>query len=291
MQTEFPALPYVAVAESFKLPPGMNFRGTSGIAFNSKGNIFVIHRGPMSVMEFDPDGNFIRGFGDGLFERAHGLRIDGEDNIWATDVASNLAYKFDPDGRLQMVLGVKGHSGEWHPFGHLRLLHEPNEAVVGPSGDIFVLQGHGKAESLVLKFDHDGNFIKSWGGKGSGPGQLNLPHSLVFDAQGLFYIADRNNARIQVFDADGNYIREWQQPGTPCGLFMGADQHIWLAHGHTGQIMKLDLNGKVVGAMADAGTGKIPGKYGEAHYIAVSPRDEVFVADTLNWRVQKYVRK
>ncbi len=291
MQTEFPALPYVAVTESFKLPPGMNFRGTSGIAFNSKGNIFVIHRGPMSVMEFDPDGNFIRGFGDGLFERAHGLRIDAEDNIWATDVASNLAYKFDPGGRLQMVLGVKGHSGEWHPFGHLRLLHEPNEAVVGPSGDIFVLQGHGKAKSLVLKFDHDGNFIKSWGGKGSGPGQLNLPHSLVFDAQGLLYIADRNNARIQVFDADGNYIREWEQPGTPCGLFMGADQHIWLAHGHTGQIMKLDLNGRVVGAMADAGTGKIPGKYGEAHYIAVSPRDEVFVADTLNWRVQKYVRK
>jgi DNA-binding beta-propeller fold protein YncE len=291
MQTEFPPLPYVAAAEAFKLPPGMNFRGTSGVAFNSKGNIFVIHRGPMSVMEFDPDGNFIRGFGDGLFERAHGLRIDGEDNIWATDVASNLAYKFDPDGRLQMVLGVKGHSGEWHPFGHLRLLHEPNEAVVGPSGDVFVLQGHGKAESLVLKFDRDGNFIKSWGGKGSGPGQLNLPHSLVFDAQGLLYIADRNNARIQVFDADGNYIREWPQPGTPCGLFMGADRHIWLAHGHTGQIMKLDLNGNVVGTMADAGTGKIPGKYGEAHYIAVSPRDEVFVADTLNWRVQKYVRK
>jgi DNA-binding beta-propeller fold protein YncE len=291
MQTEFPELAYVAVAEAFKLPAGMNFRGTSGVAFNSKGHIFVIHRGPMSVMEFDPDGNFIRGFGDGLFERAHGLRIDAEDNIWATDVASNLAYKFDPDGRLQMVLGVKGHSGEWHPFGHLRLLHEPNEAVVGPSGDVFVLQGHGKAESLVLKFDHDGNFIKSWGGKGSGPGQLNLPHSLVFDAQGLLYIADRNNARIQVFDAEGNYIRESQHPGTPCGLFMGADQHIWLAHGHTGQIMKLDLNGKVVGVMANAGTGKIPGKYGEAHYIAVSARDEVFVADTLNWRVQKYVRK
>ena len=288
---EFPPLPYIAVPESFKLPPGANFGATSGVAFNSKGNIFVIHRGPMSVMEFDPDGNFIRGFGDGLFERAHGLRIDGEDNIWATDVASNLAYKFDPDGRLQMVLGVKGHSGEWHPFGHLRLLHEPNEAVDGPSGDIFVLQGHGKAESLVLKFDHDGNFIKSWGGKGSGPGQLNLPHSLVFDAQGLLYIADRNNARIQVFDAGGNYIRESQHPGTPCGLFMGADQHIWLAHGHTGQIMKLDLNGTVIGAMADAGTGKIPGKYGEAHYIAVSPRDEVFVADTLNWRVQKYIRK
>ena len=55
--------------------------------------------------------------------------------------------------------------------------------------------------------------------------------------------------------------------------------------------MKLDLSGRVVGAISNAGTGKIAGKYGEAHYIAVSPRDEVFVADTLNWRVQKYVRK
>ena len=50
----------------------MSFRGTSGVAFNSKGNIFVIHRGLMPLMEFDPDGNFIRGFGEGMFDRAHG---------------------------------------------------------------------------------------------------------------------------------------------------------------------------------------------------------------------------
>ena len=219
-----PALPYTPVPESFRLPPGMNFGGTSGVAFNSKGNIFVIHRGPMPLMEFDADGNFIRGFGDGLFERPHGLRIDADDNIWATDVAANLVYKFNPEGRLAMVLGCKGQSGEWHPYGHLRLFHEPNEAVVGPSGDIFVLQGHGKGESLVLKFDRDGNFIKAFGGTGKGPGQFDLPHSIVFDDAGLLYIADRNNARIQVFDADGNYIRELSHPGTPCGLFMGADR-------------------------------------------------------------------
>jgi sugar lactone lactonase YvrE len=288
---EFPALPYVAVPESFHLPPGANFGGTSGVAFNSKGNIFVLHRGPMPLMEFDADGNFIRGFGDALFDRPHGLRIDAQDNIWATDVAMNLVYKFNPSGRIEMVLGVKGRTGDWHPGGHLRLFHEPNEAVVGPTGDIFVLEGHGKGESRVVKFDRDGNFIKTWGGKGAGAGEFDLPHSLVFDAQGLLYIADRNNARIQVFDADGAYIRESSHPGTPCGLFMGADRHIWLAHGHTGQIMKLDLDGKVIGMMAGAGPGKALGKYGEAHTIAVSPRDEIFVADTLNWRVQKYVRK
>src|ERR1700761_7524987 len=287
---ECPVLPYVAVPESFKLPPDANFGGTSGVAFNSRGNIFVLHRGPKPVMEFDADGNFIRGFGDGVLDRPHGLRIDADDNIWATDVAMNLVYKFNPSGRMEMVLGVKGRTGDWHPGGHLRLLHEPNEAVVGPSGDLFILQGHGKAESRVLKFDSDGNFLKSWGTTGSGPGEFNLPHSLVFDGQGLLHIADRNNARIQVFDADGTYIRESKHPGTPCGLFMTADQHIWLAHGHCGQIMKLDLAGNVIGEMAGAGCGKIPGKYGEAHYIAESPRGEIFVADTLNWRVQKYVK-
>ena len=286
-----PPLDYKPVPEAFKLPAGANFGGTSGIAINSKGNIFVLHRGPMPVMEFDADGAFIRGFGDGLFERPHGLRIDAQDNIWATDVAAHVAYKFNPSGRLEMVLGCKNRPGEWHEYGHLRLFNEPNEAVVGPTGDLFVLQGHGKGESLVLKFDSDGNFIKSWGKKGKGPGEFDLPHSLVFDANGLLYIADRNNARIQVFDADGNYIRESKHPGTPCGLFMAPDQTIWLAHGHTGQIMTLDLHGNVLGQMAGAGNGKTLGKYGEAHYIAVSPRGEVFVADTLNWRVQKYVKR
>ena len=103
-----PPLDYTAVPESFKLPPGANFGGTSGIAFNSKGNIFVLHRGVMPLMEFDPDGNFIRGFGDGLFDRPHGLRIDAQDNIWATDVAGHVVYKFNPSGRLEMVLGVRG---------------------------------------------------------------------------------------------------------------------------------------------------------------------------------------
>jgi len=284
-------LDYIPVPEAFKLPAGMNFGSVSGVAINSKGHVFLLHRGPGPLMEFDADGNFIRALGDGLFDRPHGLRIDADDNIWTTDVASHVVYKFNPAGRILMVLGVRGRPGEWHDFGHLRLFNEPNEAVVGPTGELFVLQGHGKGESLVLKFDRDGNFIKTWGKKGRGPGEFDLPHSLVFDAQGLLYIADRNNARIQVFDADGAFVRESKHPGTPCGLFMTPDQTIWLAHGHTGQIMTLDLNGNVLGTMEGAGQGKTPGKYGEAHYIAVSARGEIYVADTLNWRVQKYVKR
>ena len=284
-------LDYIPVPEAFKLPPGANFGGTSGVAINSKGNIFVLHRGPMPLMEFDADGNFIRGLGDGLFERPHGLRIDAQDNIWATDSAGHVVYKFNPEGRILFVLGVKGRAGVMHDYGHLRLFNEPNDIAVAANGDVFIVQGHGKGEPMVLKFDKDGNFIKTWGKKGKGPGEFDIAHSIVIDPQGLLHIADRNNQRIQVFDADGKFIRESQHPGTPCGLFMAPDQTIWLAHGHTGQIMTLDLNGNVLGHMAGAGHGKTLGKYGEAHYIAVSPRGEIFVADTLNWRVQKYVKR
>ena len=108
----------------------------------------------------------------------------------------------------------------------------------------------------MLKFDPDGTFIKTWGSKGKGPGQFDLPHSLVFDAQGLLYIADRNNARIQVFDADGTYIRECSIPARRAGCSWAPTRQIWLAHGHTGQIMKLDLNGKLVGMMPGASQGK-----------------------------------
>ena len=280
---------YVAVADAFELPPGMNLGSVSGVAINSKGHIFLLHRGPGPLMEFDADGHFVRALCDGMFDRPHGLRIDSDDNIWMTDVASHVVYKLNPEGRLRMVLGVRGRAGEMHDFGHLRLFNEPNEAMVGPAGNVFVLQGHGKGPSCVLKFDPDGNFIKSFGKHGAGPGEFDLPHSIVADAEGLLHIADRNNARIQVFDQDGNYIRESKHPGTPCGLFLTPDQTMFLAHGHTGLIKQLDLDGKVIGETG--GQGKTPGRYGEAHYIAVSARGEIFVTDTLNWRVQKYVKR
>ena len=284
-----PPLDYVPVADDFKLPPGMNFGGTSGVAINSKGNIFVLRRGPLPLMEFDAAGNFIRGFGEGLFDRPHGLRIDAQDNIWATDVGSHVVYKFNPQGRILIVLGVRGRPGDMHDYGHLRLFNEPNDVAIGPAGEIFVVQGHGKGEPRVLKFDRDGNFIKPWGKKGKGPGEFDLAHSVVVDGKGLVHIADRNNQRIQVFDADGTFVRESKHPGTPCGLVITPDQQLWLAHGHTGLMLKLDLNGTVLGAMG--GQGKALGQFGEAHYIAVSAKGEIYVADTLNWRVQKFVRK
>jgi len=286
---EPPPLDHVPVPNDFVLPQGMNFGSVSGVAINSKGTIFILHRGPSPLMEFEAGGKFIRAFGDGLFDRPHGLRIDAQDNIWATDVGSHVVYKFDPQGRIVLVLGVRGTAGDMHRYGHLRLFNEPNDVAIGPTGDVFVTQGHGKGEPRIVKFDSDGNFIKAWGKQGTAAGEFDIPHSIVIDAKGLLYVADRNNQRIQVFDADGTFVRESKHPGTPCGLFIAPDQTLWLAHGHAGQVMKLDLDGNVLGFAGKQG--KALGQFGEAHFITVSAKDEIFVADTLNWRVQKFVKK
>jgi sugar lactone lactonase YvrE len=280
---------YIPVPDAFELPANMNFGSVSGVAINSKGHIFLLHRGPNPLMEFTADGKFVRALGDGLYDRPHGLRIDREDNIWTTDVGGHVVYKFSPAGRILMVLGVRGRPGDWHDFGHLKLFNEPNDIGIAANGDIIVLQGHGKAPSQVLKFDRDGNFLKAWGKKGAAPGDFDLPHSIVIDGKGLLHIADRNNARIQVIDADGNFVRESKHPGTPCGLCLAPDGCLYMAHGHTGLVKQLDLDGNLLGETG--GQGKMPGRFGEAHYIAVSQRGEVYVTDTLNWRVQKYVKR
>ena len=284
-----PDLGYKPVPDFFKLPAGMNFGPCSSVAVTSKGNILVFNRSAHALMEFDGRGRYLRSLANGAFTLPHGLRVDLEDNIWATDTGSHIVVKMDLKGRIRMVLGIRGNSGEWHPAGHLRCFNEPNDVAFGPKGAIYVSQGHGKGESRVLKFDADGSFLKTWGGEGAGPGEFRQPHSIVADARGNVYVADRANQRIQVFDGDGNFLRESRHPGTPCGLCLCGDgKHMMLAHGHAGKIIKLDLNGNALGATG--GQGKGPNRYGEAHFLALDRREDIYVADTLNWRVQKLVR-
>jgi sugar lactone lactonase YvrE len=285
-----PELDYVSVPEPFTFPAGTSLAGAAAsVAFDSKGHVWVLTRGNPSIYEFDNNGKFIRSFGEGLFTRSHGLRIDSEGNIWATDVSAHTVMKLSPDGKLLMTLGTKGQRGEWNDTAHL--LNEPNDIAIARNGDIFVAQGHtpgANGDPRVLKFDKTGKFIKSWGGKGKEPGKFDVAHGLAFDAKGQLWVTDRENQRIQIFDQDGKYIKELKYSGLPCSMDIGP-QNIFMVNGFAGQLLKLDLDGKVLGATGKPGKGL--GEFGEAHMIAVSPKGEVYVADSVNATVQKFVKK
>jgi DNA-binding beta-propeller fold protein YncE len=285
-----PELDYVAVAEPFTFPAGTALAGAAAsVTFDSKGHLFVLTRGNPSLYEFDNNGKFIRSFGEGLFTRSHGLRIDKDGNIWATDVGAHTVLKLDPQGKVLMTLGTKGQRGEWNDSTHL--FNEPNDIVFGRNGDLFITQGHtpgASGDPRVLKFDKDGKFIKSWGGKGKEPGKFDVAHGIAIDAKGQLWVTDRENQRIQIFDQDGKYIKELKYAGLPCSLDIGA-QNIFMSNGFAGQVLKLDLDGKVLAATGKPGKGV--GEFGEAHVIAVSPKGEIFVADSVNSAVQKFVKK
>jgi sugar lactone lactonase YvrE len=289
---EAPALDYVAVANPLPVPDGVNTGASAAVAFDSKGHLFVLSRGAAAITEFDENGKFIRAFGEGLFTRSHGLRIDKDGNLWTTDVGAHTVMKLSPKGDVLLTLGTKGKAGVWDEAAGSRLLNEPNDIAIGTNGDIFISQGHtpgaGKGDPRVLKFDKDGKFIKTWGGKGTDAGKFDVAHGMAIDAKGLLWVTDRENQRIQIFDQDGKYIREVKFAGLPCALDIGS-QYIYMVNGFAGQLLRLDLDGKVLAVVGKAGNGV--GEFGEAHFVAVSPKGDIYVADSVNRAVQKFVKK
>ena len=297
---EAPPLDYVAVPNPLPVPDAAAMGASSDVTFDSQGHLYVLSRGTKPLTEFDENGKFIRAFGDGLFTRSHGIRIDKDGNIWVTDVGAHTVMKLSHDGQVLLTLGTKGKAGEWNEAAGTQLFNEPNDIAIAANGDLFITQGHtpgaGRGGSLqgqnpgVLKFDKNGNFIKFWGGKGTEPGKFEVAHGIAIDAKGLLWVTDRENQRIQIFDQDGKYIREVKYAGLPCSLDIGKE-NIYMVNGFAGQLLKLDLDGKVLAAVGKPGPAGTWGEFGEAHFIAVSPKGDIYVADSVNRAVQKFVKK
>ena len=277
-----PELDYVAVPNPLTIPADMTTGAAAAVAFDSNGHLWVLYRGQQPFAEFDADGKFIRAFGEGLFTRSHGLRFDSEGNIWATDVGGHVVYKVSPQGQVLLTLGTKGQAGQ---------ITEPNDVVVARNGDVFIAQGHtpgANGDPRVVKFDRNGKFLKSWGGKGKGPGQFEVAHGIAIDAKGQLWVADRENQRIQIFDTEGAFIKELKYAGLPCSIQF-ADQYLYMVNGFAGQVLRMDLDGKVLAATGKVGRGL--GEFGEAHVLAVSPKGDLWVADSVNATVQRFVKK
>ena len=304
-----PIIPHTSVPNFFKLPPNLYFGEGIGIATNSKGNIFVYHRsGDTRLFEFDPNGNFVKEWGIGVYgiEFAHQVRVDREDNVWVVDEGTNMVIKFNPQGRVVMVLGRRPEPvagavqtnfppvlNEKYRFGR------PTDVTWDAQGNIFISDGY--VNSRAVKYDKNGRFIAQYAGeRGPGPNQLNTPHSITSDAQGNIYVADRGNARIVVLNNDMTFKTMYTNVGNPWAICIspGSHQYLFASNSNpdsnpaaswaiTGEIYKMELDGTILGKFGTAGKGL--GEFSTVHEIDCRNPDQLFVSEISAWRAQKII--
>jgi hypothetical protein len=259
------------------------------------------------LLEFDQNGNYVREIGQGNygFEFAHTVRVDAQDNIWAVDEGTNMIIKFNPEGRVVMVLGrrpeaVEGAVASTTPAKDPEPYTFSRQTDVGwdRDGNIFVSDGYGN--SRVVKYDKGGRFIKSVGSRGSAPGQLNTPHTIAVDAQGNVYVGDRGNARVQVFDNDLNQKAIYDKVGNPWAICISGGPHQYLfvsnsfpdsspagARDTTGEVYKMELDGTILGKFGKAG--HAAKEFSAIHELDCRNPNELYVAEISAWRAQKII--
>lgn len=291
--SQVPELSFHVVQDFFQIPTNMVMAEAVGVAINSKGHIFLLNRGNYPLLEFNPDGTFVGAFGEGspVFRVPHSIRFDSQDNLWFVNAADNLVVKFDANRRVQQALGRREEPWVYMTHGIERAIpppanfYQPTDTAVGPDGSTYVTDGYGN--SRVVKFTREGNLVKYWGDRGTGPGQFNTPHSIVIDSNANLYVADRQNNRIQVFDTDGNFKTQWRLPGPAWSLCItpGANQVIFV--GSVGRIFKLNLNGKMEGAFGKLG--RYPGWFDSIHALACPNDKTLYLAEEFSYRFDKVV--
>jgi len=261
--------------------PGHTIGETEGVSLNSKGHLFVYSRtgtGGSSrggtaaeLFEFDQNLKFVKLWGPGNYAAsfAHGVRVDKYDNVWMVDEGSNMIVKFDPNAMVKMVLGRKPEAIDY--FEKYLERGEKDTERIPPAGvgtfnretdlawdaqdNIFVADGYNN--SRVVKLGKDGSWIKTVGTRGAGDNQFNTVHAIAVDAQqGLVYVADRGNFRIQVYDTDLNFKKTITGIGAPWSVQV-TSKYVYSGDGN-GKLYQLDKNtGKLLGwAQTSLGRGQ-----------------------------------
>src|SRR5437588_3703872 len=258
--------------------------------------------GGSRMFQFDRAGKYVREIGKDTygFMAAAQVRVDPADNVWAVDEMSNMVMKFDPEGRVAMLLGRKAESefipprapggeGAGQPTD---LFNRPTDVAWDAAGNIFVADGAGNAR--IAKFDKDGKFLKSWGKRGEGPGEFANVLSIAVDAQGDVYAGDGGNRRIQVFDNNGVVKIAFSNFGNAQAMCITkgsnpvlyvSDPNPWNDIDVAGEIYRMRLDGTVVGKFGRAG--KLLKEFGTVNSIDCRSENTLYVGEIGNYRVQK----
>jgi hypothetical protein len=292
----------------YVLPPG--FGGVPAVALDSKGNLWVFQRadaGKPQLFKFDPNYKLVLQLGPdviGYQDKAHGMAVDSEDNVWITAANSATVMKISPEGKLLMTIGTRGRRGDWDESKGQRLLWQPVMIAFAPNGDVYIGEGHANESpndadsddpantigaARIIHLDKSGKFINQWFGNDVGQGKFSSAHGLAVDPMtGDVWIGDREEYRIVVYSGDGTFIKTLQMRNLVCALYFDSHGAPWMATGQDGQFLKLDRNGKVLGAIGN-GMGIGTGQFIEASYWVMDKQDNLYAGDTSVGRVTKMV--
>jgi hypothetical protein len=275
-----PTLPLTETELAIHLPAADSEVGmVSWIALDGKGTIYLLQRGDKAdpVIAADLHGRVRRSWGKGLFKLPHAIRIDPAGNIWTVDANSSMVYKFTPAGKKLLEISIGGQPAETRsPF------VGTTDVAFGPNGRIFIADGYGNAR--ILEYTAEGRRVREWGRAGTGPGEFRLPHAIVVGPNGIIYVADRENGRIERFTLDGTFVGEWRIGKTYSlqlkGGALWAGMHpVDEPTASPGWLVKIDPeSGAVLGSVA------VPEKSG-LHSVDVTAAGEplTVVANHLMW--------
>jgi DNA-binding beta-propeller fold protein YncE len=274
------------------LPEHINLGEVVDVAVDSADRVYLFNRGQVPVIVVDRDGNFLMGWGEGVFLKPHAIDIGPDDRVYCTDYMDHTVRVFSGDGKPVMTLGTPQVGSGFlsgKPF------NQCTHSTVGPDGSIYVADGYGNAR--IHKFDPEGRLLLSWGDPGADAGQFIIPHNIGCDGDGMIYVADRENHRVQIFDANGRFEGQW-----PCyraqGLFVSRSRDLcivaedcpssqaprgWPNVGS--RVIITDRAGRIIHKIG----AERPGHQGQAfiapHGVAVNSFGDIFIADlsTSTW--------
>jgi peptidylamidoglycolate lyase len=279
---------FIATADEDAAPPGALIIGANGVPENMRGappKTAPVHQ--HMIMVLNDDGKVIEDWAqwNDLIVLPHNVLFnpyDKDHNLWVIDREGHQILKFTNDGKkLLLKIGEKGVPGNDHTH-----FNRPAGIAFLPDGSFYVADGY--TNTRVVKLDKNGKYQLEWGTKGSGPGQFNLVHSVAVDADHRVFVADRSNNRIQIFDGSGKFLDQWPNVDHPTFITVSNDdKSLWVASGTEDRMVKYDMNGKLETYWGAPGSAA--NALNNPHGYAVAPDGTLYIADSFNERVQKFV--
>jgi sugar lactone lactonase YvrE len=301
------------------LPGKWVLGGLGGLCVDRNDHVFILNRQDVlpgelnagtqapNIIEFDPEGNVVKSWGDPklLDDRLHSCHVDQDNNIWIASAPSGMIQKYNHDGKLLQTVGVKGKldssdgTVKGRPLNSpAAIFHMPSSIFVDrANGDIYVSDGEGDGSNKrVAVMDKSGKFLRQWMPEG-----METVHCLIMGNDGLVYVCNRQNARIQVYDKMGALKRTIQVPWAPAtpnqkqefggasvAIDFSPDQRLmYVINQNSGTVEVLERDsGKVVTSFGRAGS--YPGQFNQHHGIAVDSKGNIYLAENRGRRVQRF---